>query len=66
MNTVELVKGKHRHVIRYAEGEEAGALNAMIDMVNRRDVDFSWFDAAVLSHQMGQELAKELRTYLPK
>jgi uncharacterized membrane protein len=25
-----------------------------------------WFDAAVLSHQLGQHLAKELKGYLPK
>ena len=36
------------------------------DLVNRRDVGFDWFDAAVLSHQLGQHLAKELKAFLPK
>ena len=27
---------------------------------------FDWFDAAVLSHQLGQHLAKELKAFLPK
>jgi hypothetical protein len=35
-------------------------------MVNRREDSFDWFDAAVLSHQLGQHLAKELKAYLPK
>ena len=26
----------------------------------------SWFDAAVVSHQLGQHLAKELKAFLPK
>jgi len=41
-------------------------LESLIDMVNRRELTFDWFDAAVLSHQLGQHLAKELRTYLPQ
>jgi hypothetical protein len=35
-------------------------------LVNRRDTAFDWFDAAVLSHQLGQHLAKELKPLLPK
>jgi hypothetical protein len=35
-------------------------------MVHRRELSFDWFDAAVLSHQLGQHLAKELKTLLPK
>jgi hypothetical protein len=41
-------------------------LESLIDMVNRRELTFDWFDAAVLSHQLGQHLAKELKGYLPK
>ena len=40
--------------------------SGLIEMVNRRDMKFDWFDAAVLSHQLGQHLAKELKTFLPK
>jgi hypothetical protein len=35
-------------------------------MVKKRQNSFDWFDAAVLSHQLGQHLAKELKSYLPK
>lgn len=64
--TLSLMKGKEQFCFRYAVGEESKVLDAMIDMVNRRDLPFDWFDAAVLSHQLGQHLAKELKTFLPK
>jgi hypothetical protein len=53
VRTLSLVKGPR-------------VLDALVDMVNRREVPFDWFDAAVLSHQLGQHLAKELKGYLPK
>ncbi len=64
--TLSLVKGKEHFCFRYEVGDEARVLDALIDMVNAREVGFDWFDAAVLSHQLGQHLAKELKTYLPK
>jgi hypothetical protein len=66
MKTLSLVKGRHQFCFRYQPGEEAQVLEALIDMVNRRDTCFDWFDAAVLSHQLGQHLAKELKAYMPK
>ena len=66
MKTLSLVKGPQQYCFRYQVGEEAQVLNALVDMVNRRDNRFDWFDAAVLSHQLGQHLAKELKAYLPK
>ena len=64
--TLSLVKGGHHFCFRYQTGDESRVLEALVDMVNRRELKFDWFDAAVLSHQLGQHLAKELRTYLPK
>jgi len=66
IKTLSLVKGKEHFCFRYEPGQEAGVLDALIEMVNRRDMAFDWFDAAVLSHQLGQHLAKELKAYLPK
>ena len=66
MKTLSLVKGNQHFCFRYQAGEEAKVLDAFIDMVNRRELAFDWFDAAVLSHQLGQHLAKELKTFLPK
>jgi hypothetical protein len=66
MKTLSLVKGRHHFCFRYDAGQEAEVLNSLVEMVHRRDVPFDWFDAAILSHQLGQHLAKELKAYLPK
>ena len=64
--TLSLVKGGETFAFRYQVGEESKVLEALVEMVNRRDLAFDWFDAAVLSHQLGEHLAKELKAYLPK
>jgi hypothetical protein len=64
--TLSLVKGKHTFCFRYEVGDENDVLQALADAVKRRDLPFDWFDAAVLSHQLGQHLSKELQTFLPK
>jgi hypothetical protein len=64
--TLSLVKGKHTFCFRYAVGEETTVLEALADAVKRRDMPFDWFDAAVLSHQLGQHLSKELQAFMPK
>ncbi len=64
--TLSLVKGAQQFCFRYEVGQEAQVLDAMVEMVNRRDLSFDWFDAAVLSHQLGQHLSKELKSYMPK
>ena len=66
MKTLSLMKGKEQFCFRYQVGQEAKVLDALVDLVNRKDVGFDWFDAAVLSHQLGQHLAKELKGFLPK
>jgi hypothetical protein len=66
MKTISLMKGDQHFCFRYEIGQEARVLDALIDLVNRRDLPFDWFDAAVLSHQLGQHLAKELKGFLPK
>ena len=63
---LSLVKGKQHYCLRYEAGEEATVLDALVEMVNQRELSFDWFDAAVMSHQLGQHLAKELQAYLPK
>ncbi|MBC8108561.1 MAG: hypothetical protein H7Z14_18390 [Anaerolineae bacterium] len=66
VKTLSLLKGKDHFCFRYEVGQEAKVLDALIEMVNKREMHFDWFDAAVLSHQLGQHLAKELKTFLPK
>ena len=66
MKTLNLVKGREQFCFRYEVGQESKVLESLIDMVKRRELTFDWFDAAVLSHQLGQHLAKELKGFLPK
>ncbi len=66
VKTLSLVKGKQHFCFRYEVGDEGQVLDALVDMVHRRELSFDWFDAAVVSHQLGQHLAKELKAYLPK
>jgi hypothetical protein len=60
------VKGEQCFCFKYEPGDEALVLDAMVDMVKKNDPSFDWFDAAILSHQLGRHLAKELKGYLPK
>lgn len=64
--TLSLVKGQQHFCFRYEVGDETRVLDALVEMVNKRETGFDWFDAAVMSHQLGQHLAKELKTFLPK
>lgn len=66
MRTLSLVKGDQQFCFRYRVGDEGLVLESLIEMVNRRELPFDWFDAAVLAHQLGQHLAKALKAYLPK
>lgn len=64
--TLSLVKGPHHFCFRYETGDETKVLDALVEMVKKNDTGFDWFDAAIMSHQLGQHLAKELKAYLPK
>ncbi len=64
--TLSLVKGAEHFCFRYEVGQESKILDALIEMVRCRDLNFDWFDAAVLSHQLGQHLALELEAFVPK
>jgi hypothetical protein len=66
MRTLSLVKGRHHFCFRYEVGQEKKVLESMVNMVQEEELCFDWFDAAVMSHQIGQHLAKELQSLLPK
>jgi hypothetical protein len=57
---LSLVKGKHRYVFRYQTGREADIIAAFAAMAADEASDFDWFDAAVLSYQMGRRLELDL------
>lgn len=57
---LSLVKGTERYVFRYAPGNEAQVIDAFASLAGDNASRFDWFDAAVLSYQMGRRLEKEL------
>lgn len=57
---LSLVKGKHRYLFRYHPGNEADVIGAFANLASDGTTDFDWFDAAVLSYQMGRRLELEL------
>jgi hypothetical protein len=46
-------------------GEEAAVLRWLADTARDPKKEFDWFDAAVLSHQMGDKLHNKLKTMMP-
>ena len=57
---LSLVKGDRRYVFRYTSGEEAAVIQAFSEMAADESHPFDWFDAAVLSYQMGRRMEREL------
>jgi len=57
---LSLVKNEHRYVFRYQAGREADIISAFAGMANDAEQDFDWFDAAVLSYQMGRRLEMDI------
>lgn len=57
---LSLVKGEERFVFRYQAGQEAEIIDAFATLASNRNSRFDWFDAAVLSYQMGRRLETEL------
>ncbi len=57
---LSLVKGDERFIFRYTTGQEAQVIDAFASLAGNPGSDFDWFDAAVLSYQMGRRLETEL------
>jgi len=57
---LSLVKGDERFIFRYQAGQEAEVIDAFALMAADKASQFDWFDAAVLSYQMGRRLETEL------
>ncbi|MHC4444090.1 MAG: hypothetical protein ACYTF1_17025 [Planctomycetota bacterium] len=63
---LSLVKGEHRYVFRYQAGREAEIIGVFAEMAADSQREFDWFDAAVLSYQMGRRLEMDLEEVLPE
>lgn len=62
--TIDLIKGKQRFYFKYEDGEEGKLIDAIVEMVQRRDLDFDWFDAALVTNQISEHTSKELLKHL--
>ncbi len=52
-------KGEHRYVFQYHEGCESTLLASFVALANDPRSEFDWFDAAVLSYQLGDQLTNQ-------
>ena len=59
-----LVKKGHYYLFRYAPGDEAALIQTLIDRAQDPKSPLDWFDAAVLSHQMGHRMGHEMQSLL--
>jgi hypothetical protein len=68
---VSLQKRSSRYVFRYAAGHEADVIDAFVSMASAGDSAFDWFDAGLLSYQIGRHFktpypeADKTRTVIP-
>ncbi len=56
-----LVKQGQRYVFRCAPGQEPQLLDQLIEMARDNESDIEWFDAAMLSHQLGVRMVDQLQ-----
>jgi len=59
MRQLSLDKGGHRYVFRYRPGNEADVIGAFANLAGDEQSEFDWFDAAVLSYQLGRRIELE-------
>ena len=59
-----LIKKGHYYLFRYCAGDEAMLIQTLIDKAEDPRSALDWFDAAVLSHQMGHRMAAEMQSLL--
>jgi hypothetical protein len=59
-----LVKKGQYYLFRYLPGDEAALIQTLIAKAEDPKCPLDWFDAAVLSHQMGHRMAAEMQALL--
>ena len=51
-----LVKGAERYVVRCGAGDEESLIAQLMEWAENPDLEFDWFDAAVLARQVTQRI----------
>ncbi len=62
---LSLVKGTEKFIFRYTSGDEPQVIDVFVELADNKESSFDWFDAAVLSYQMGKQLECELDEIVP-
>lgn len=62
INVLALVKGSERYVFLYDDSSRAETLRTLGRYASDPQLNFTWYDAAVLSQKIRQETAKEPAT----
>jgi len=66
LRQISLVKGLQRYVFRYTPGNEPQIIDTFIEMADDAENEFDWFDAMILSYQMGKQMEHQLDRALEK
>lgn len=61
-----LVKHEQKWIFKYEHGQEETVLQWLADHARSADSPLDWFDAAVLSQQMGDQLHAQLKQIMKK
>ncbi len=61
-----LNKGAQKYIFRYDVGAEDLLLESLVDQANDNNVDFDWFDAAVLSFKLARTLIDQADEIIKK
>lgn len=59
INVVALVKGAERYIFLYDDENRSRALRTLGRYASSSDLDFSWYDAAVLSQKIRRQASEE-------
>ena len=58
INVLALVKGGERYIFLYKDGRKAETLRTLGRFASNPDLNFSWYDAAVLSQKIRKTAAE--------
>lgn len=63
MRQLSLVKGEHRFIFIFEDGEEDAVVESFLDLAADKASLFDWHDAVVMSFQMGRWRLAQCKGY---
>jgi len=65
INVLALVKGEERYIFLYDDAHRADCLRQLGRFASNPELSFTWFDAAVLSQKVRQNVPAEEPVHMP-